>query len=66
MRSINSRNVARSRANPNSGPTGQRSKSLDQDDRHGWIQTMPGYKNLTDLHQVVESQGYEATPNISA
>ena len=37
----------------------------DQDDRHGWIQTMPGYKNLTDLHQVVESQGYEATPNIS-
>ena len=36
-----------------------------QDDRHGWIQTRPGYKNLTDLHQVVESQGYAATPNIS-
>ena len=37
----------------------------DLHDRHGWIQTMPGYKNLTDLHRVVKSKGYAATPNIS-
>ena len=29
------------------------------------FRTMPGYENLTDLHQVVESQGYAATPNMS-
>ncbi len=38
---------------------------LGPDDRHGWIQTMPGYKNLTELHQVVHSQAYVVTANSS-
>ena len=35
------------------------------DDRQDWIQKIPVYKNLTDLHQVVHSPAYVVTANSS-
>ena len=34
-------------------------------DRQDWIHKIPGYKNLTDLHQAVHSQAYVVTANSS-